>query len=273
VTHADLRQRLRAYADGTLDDGEADVVRAHLGTGCLECLRDVFTRPVGLPRAPVVLQRVSGRLLVAVGLTVAAIIASVAVILGTMRVPPRAGDGAIEKLAAELERMRVERERSDATARERLARLEAQIVEAERRPAPAGTAAADPRPSDDPVLDPATVPKWLEELLSTTGARAVPLGPAASAPGARGFAVWSPVRSLVVVSASDLPASTRETVYRVRVTMNDGSTVWLGDLSASDRRALLVTVALPDAAGRRVRGVDLYRDPPSAPILTARLRP
>jgi hypothetical protein len=256
-----------------LGDAEAEAVRAHLATGCPECLRDVFTRPVGLRRAPtVVVERVSGRVLAAVGLAVAAVIASVAVIVGMVRVPPRPGDSAIEKLAGELERLRIERERADATARDRLARLEAQIVEAERR-ATTGSGPSDRGATDDAAGDREAVPKWLEDLLSTPGARVVPLGAAASAPGARGYAVWSPVRSLVVVSAADLPTGTREPVYRVRVTMNDGSTVWLGDLSASDRRALLVTVPLPEPAGRRVRGVDLYRDPPGAPILTARLRP
>jgi hypothetical protein len=36
---------------------------------------------------------------------------------------------------------------------------------------------------------------------------------------------------------------------------------------------LLVTVAMPEPKGRRVTGVDLFRDPPGAPALTATLRP
>lgn len=50
VTHEDLRPLLARYAAGTLDGEEAWAVRAHLASGCTACLRDVFERPVGLPR-------------------------------------------------------------------------------------------------------------------------------------------------------------------------------------------------------------------------------
>jgi len=271
VTHAEVRECLRAYADGTLDDAAAEVVRAHLASGCAECLRAAFTRPVGVPRAPVVVRRLSPGMIAAAVLAGAVIGgASVGLLLGMTRERPRTGDAAIEALVGRIERLRVERERAEASARERLARLEAQVGASERAVA---SPPPEPPATDDPVAEPATGPSWLEELLATAGARVVPLRPADSAPGASGYAVWSPARGVVVVSASDLPAGRSDAVYRVRVTLNGGATVWAGDLPASERGTLIVTASMPEGAGWRVTRVDLYRDPPNAPALTANLRP
>src|SRR5439155_1224322 len=52
VTHEELRPLLAGYAAGTLDEAGCEVVRRHLAGGCVACLRDVFDRPVGLPRTP-----------------------------------------------------------------------------------------------------------------------------------------------------------------------------------------------------------------------------
>src|SRR5689334_13965647 len=51
VTHEELHALLPEYAAGTLDVEASQAVRAHLAGGCLECLNDVFVRPVGLPRS------------------------------------------------------------------------------------------------------------------------------------------------------------------------------------------------------------------------------
>ena len=48
VTHDELRALLGAYAAGALSESAAEAVRAHLASGCKECLHDVFSRPVGL---------------------------------------------------------------------------------------------------------------------------------------------------------------------------------------------------------------------------------
>jgi len=50
VRHHEVQGLLAAYAAGTLAEADAERVRAHLASGCLECLADVFARPVGLPR-------------------------------------------------------------------------------------------------------------------------------------------------------------------------------------------------------------------------------
>jgi hypothetical protein len=47
VTHEELRALLPPYAAGDLEESAADMVRAHLATGCVECLDDVFGWPVG----------------------------------------------------------------------------------------------------------------------------------------------------------------------------------------------------------------------------------
>jgi len=265
VTHAEVQARLRAYADGSLGEADAEVVRAHLASGCEECLRDVFTRPVALPRAPVVVQRPpQGWIAAALGGGVAIGLA-IGLLAGGGHDP-----GPQSTLAANVEQLRVDRERTETEAQERLARLEAVLQDLQQRTAPNPLPRVAPPPCD-PAPERASVPDWLQDLLSTPGARVLPLRPAEPAPGASGYAVWSPIRGVVVVSATALPVGLTDALYRVRVTMSDQSTVWLGDLPSPDG-TLLVTVAMPEPKGRRVTGVDLFRDPPGAPALTATLR-
>ena len=266
MTHAEVQALLQAYADGSLGEADAEVVRAHLASGCEDCLRDVFTRPVALPRAPVVVQRPP------TGLAAAALGGGIAIGLALGLLAGGAPDpGPPPSLAADVERLRIDRERTETESQERLARLEAMLQDVQQRTAPSPL----PRPAPPPC-EPASehdgVPDWLQDLLSTPGARVLPLRPAEPAPGASGYAVWSPIRGVVVVSATALPVGLTDAVYRVRVTMSDASTVWLGDLPSADG-SLLVTVAMPEPKGRRVTGVDLFRDPPGAPALTATLRP
>jgi hypothetical protein len=51
VTHDEVRALLPRYAAADLDLAEAARVRAHLATACVECLHDVFSRPIGVRRA------------------------------------------------------------------------------------------------------------------------------------------------------------------------------------------------------------------------------
>ena len=39
MTHAEVQALLQAYADGSLGEADAEVVRAHLASGCEDCLR------------------------------------------------------------------------------------------------------------------------------------------------------------------------------------------------------------------------------------------
>lgn len=50
VTHEEVEARLSGYASGTLAEPDERAVRAHLASGCRDCLTEVFRRPVGLSR-------------------------------------------------------------------------------------------------------------------------------------------------------------------------------------------------------------------------------
>jgi hypothetical protein len=263
VTHADLRRRLRAYADGTLDESQAEIVRVHLATGCPECLREVFTRPVGLPR-PATPDRRRWRPGVVMGALVAAV---VGVLVGALVGTPRereTADPAIARLTTEVEGLKAEVERLRAELDQAGRTQATEGGRGEGDAEPAGPGAEPPDAAD-------AVPAWLHDLLAAPGARVLPLAATADAPGASGFALWSPSLGVVVLSGANLPLEPALAVYRVRVTLSDDSTVWVGDVEAGGRATLIMTVAMPEPGGRRVTGVDLYRDPPGTPILTGRL--
>jgi hypothetical protein len=298
VTHADLRARLRAYGDGTLADDEAELVRMHLASGCVECLREVFTRPVGLPRAPIAVRRPPSTALVALGAGVAVAIGLAALGVPGGRAPasvptPPPGPGA--GLDAELARLREQCDAAEERARERVGQMEARLADSERRLASAsdatrspasdparavaeGAAASGARPETAtaeesvtaPPADAEAVPGWLSELLSSGATRSLPMTAAPFVEGASGYAVWNPARGVVVVSAAGLPSDTREPVYRLRVTLDDGRAVTIAALAASERGTLTVTAALPDG-GRRVRAIEVFRDPTPTPALGVRV--
>jgi len=57
VEHEEIRSLLSTYAAGQLGSRESAIVRAHLASGCADCLRALYSYPVGLPRpAPLVLE-------------------------------------------------------------------------------------------------------------------------------------------------------------------------------------------------------------------------
>jgi hypothetical protein len=51
VTHEEVRILLPSYAGGLLSLADAESVRAHLASGCAECLDVLYRMPVGMPRA------------------------------------------------------------------------------------------------------------------------------------------------------------------------------------------------------------------------------
>jgi len=291
VTHAELRARLRAYAEGTLVEVEAEAVRVHLAGGCEECLRDVFDRPAGLPRPrPVVVAAPPRRGGPIVGLVAAA--AGLGVLAGSLimarrQAPPAVSDDVDRATAAEIANLRSERsmlsdkvkalEDQVAGAGTRAQAVEQELERTRERLAEVEKRMAEPAPPSPPRSAPQaeseTPPAWLDELLSSSGARAAPFRAAPFARDARGYALWSPARGLVVVTASGLLPGDALVTYRVRVLLSDGSEVWVDDLGATERGILNVTVALRGLAGRRAVAVDLYRDPPGRPALTAKLRP
>jgi hypothetical protein len=254
----------------------------------------VFTRPVGLPRPAVVVRRSMQGIVVAAMAAVAAVGVAAGLLMGLRARPREVADERLDALASEVDRLRTERDRAEAAVRACVDKPEPDAgrePDARREPDPTPTpppsdvARADDAPAScppascpPPAADGADdteaggMPGWVVAVLASDGARVVPLGPGDAAGGGTGFAVWSPTRRMVVVSASNLPLAGSGALYRVRVTMRDQSTAWVGDVVASSRRDLVISVALPENAGRVVR-VDLYRDPPGTPVLTAQLAP
>jgi hypothetical protein len=51
VTHEEVRVLLPSYAGGVLSLADAESVRAHLASGCADCLDVLYRMPVGMPRA------------------------------------------------------------------------------------------------------------------------------------------------------------------------------------------------------------------------------
>jgi hypothetical protein len=51
VTHEEIRTLLPRYAGGVLTTVDAEAVRAHLASGCTDCLDVLYRMPVGMPRA------------------------------------------------------------------------------------------------------------------------------------------------------------------------------------------------------------------------------
>ena len=116
------------------------------------------------------------------------------------------------------------------------------------------------------------MPGWVVAVLASEGARVVPLGPGEG----RG---WGHRLRGVEPDAPDGRACRRRICRsRARRALSGPGhharsiTAWVGDVVASSRRDLVISVALPDTAGRVAR-VDLYRDPPGMPVLTAELAP
>jgi hypothetical protein len=50
VTHEEIRTLLPRYAGGVLMTVDAEAVRAHLASGCTDCLDGLYRMPVGMPR-------------------------------------------------------------------------------------------------------------------------------------------------------------------------------------------------------------------------------
>jgi hypothetical protein len=269
VTHAELRARLPGYAEGTLAESEAGEIRAHLATGCEECMRSVFMRPVGLPRpAPGRLGPPWAILAATIAGSVFGLAIGVAWMASTSRWPAGVSD---DRVGSEVQALRERVDALGAAATATMARLEARLESVVvARPTTAVTIA----PPDATVGangsadEDAPVPGWLRELLQSDGVRVVALEASPDAPGARGFAVWSPVRGVVVVSAEALPPGVA--TYRVRVTLTDQATVWVGDSEQDANGMLVISVGLPEGDERRVQAVDLYRDPPGSPVLSGR---
>jgi hypothetical protein len=256
MTHEEARPRLGAYAAGALDDLVSEGVRAHLASGCSECLQDLFVRPVGLPRqtngvergpVPAPSSSQSRGLVVAV----VALAAALATAVGWMALELRARRAAHRNQEARAARELAEAERARVALVERLAVVDRELADLRAAPAPP----AEPVPADEHAerqeeLDQAegrvamlgeTLRRREREIGRLRAALAgdetiraaveapdlelLRLAPGAPFRDVRGHALWHPGADRVVVYAYGLPPLSEAARYRIEVALADGRLV------------------------------------------------
>jgi putative zinc finger protein len=307
VTHEDLRARLPQYAAGELAGDDADVVRRHLATGCVECLEDVFRRPVGQPLArtpsePAVRverrnprPRGGRRLLTGAVVVLALALAALAGWTITelrqreiaarddaARLTARLSDEA-SKGAVLAERVTsLERERD--AAREEASRQVAAVRETAEASAQAREAleAAQSRIETlergmhrrDVELDRlharSEAERTLGELVATPGLQILPLVGVGPFESVRGHVLWHPDRHGLVLYAFDLPALADGASYEVRLRLDGGRVEHGPTFRPGARGDAAVAVSLDGEVGR-LREVDVLRQPSAVPVLAARV--
>lgn len=281
MTHAELYARLSAYAAGELDPETTEAIRDHLAAGCDGCLREVFTlprEPVLLPPAPSrrsVTPLVLGVLaLAAVGLMAWWVRDGRRQLLADQTVSARmtgeieALRGAQTALSGALARIELALDRDDETAaatRERadlvgrVAGIEDRVEGLARQSDLLADLLAEPR-ARQPV----------DELLTTPGARVHALVPAPPGRAGRGYAVWAPLRPVLLVHGFGLPALPQGETYRVRVRIDDDTTVSVPKVAPDAAGSLAAVVMLPEVENEEVTDVELVADPEGRVILTSR---
>lgn len=256
MTHEEARPRLAAYAAGALDGLASEAVRAHLASGCGECLRDLFVRPVGLPRqtngvgrdpVPAASSRRSRGLVVAVVVLAAALATAV----GWTTLELRARRVAQRETAARAARELAEAERARVALVERLAVVDREVAELRAAPAPP----AEPPPADEHAevqteLDQAegrvamlgetlrrrereigrlraalAGDETIREAVEAPGVELLRLAPATPFQDVRGHALWHPGADRLVVYAYGLPSLPEASRYRIEVALADGRLV------------------------------------------------
>ena len=308
MTHEEVRALLPAYAAGALEEGACDLVRTHLASGCLECLHDVFARPVGLSRPareagvqeplPSPAEAVAG-VARRPGLVAAVVVLSLALgaTVAWMIIELRAGEATYREQAARVAARLAEADTARVRLEARLASVERQIVgaqeEAERQ-AEAARAAAEETARVREELEEARArvaqltrdlrrretaagrqnrgpdaQRAVQALLATPGTELVPLWPAPPFRDVRGHVVWNATSDVVFVYAFGLPPLPPGGTYRVRLGLEDGGERAGSPLSPDARGAAAVVVAL-DGTAARLREIDVVMEPGDQPVLVWR---
>jgi hypothetical protein len=283
VTHAELYARLPAYAAGELDPETTEAIRDHLAAGCDGCLREVFT----LPRAPVRRPPPRPRRrrwppLAALGVALLAAVGVGAWLVEEARARRAAEQASAERVAAELEALRADQralstalgriertldrdDENDAATRERadlldrLAGMEQRVAGLARQSELLAELLATPR-----------VRQPVDELLTTPGARIQALVPVPPGRDGRGYAVWAPLRPVLFVHGFGLPPLPEGETYRVRVRIDDDTTVSVPKVALDGDGRLAAVVMLPEVENEDVTDVELVSDPGGRVVLTSR---
>ncbi len=301
MTHEELRALLPRYAAGQLEDGESEVVRSHIATGCADCLREVFRHPMGLPRdaepsptpgapAPTVLGWQWQRAVGALGLVVVALGTWVIVDLRGRETREReraerlAGHladadaqrtglaASIRALESDLVAARAEAARqADAvrTTAEESAELRGELELARER---VGVLTRGLRRRDaeiDRLAGDTDAQQALRELAATPGTEMLRLDAVAPFRDTRGHVLWHPSRNVVLLYAFDLPPLRDGSSYRVRVRGDEGHLEVGQSFSPGPHGDVVVTIRLGGAAAR-LREVEVLVDPSAEPVLAGR---
>ena len=299
VTHDEIRALLAPYAAAVLDASRVEAVQAHLMTGCVDCLDELYRRPVGVvprPRLPDgtnhIRRRSGWRLAGSIGLL--AMVLGVGI--GWLAKAPLARPGpdgmtlgTAERAALEGDRVELEARLAaatseltalrDVTARgtqqgavgvnARLAELERNLQATTER---VQVLVHDVQQRDEELervrAELAEV-RMLRNLLGSPGVQLVRLEPVAPFREGRGHALWQPARGELVVYAFDLPEPPPGVRYWVRL-VGDGSTTSRTALLRDGRGPVLLPWPF-DPAGARLRRIEIIRDPADRPVLAGQV--
>jgi hypothetical protein len=303
VTHEELRALLAAYAAGALDEVGAEAVRVHLASGCVECLREVFGRPVGLPlekRSPAAVARATAARGIApralFGVAVA--LAGATVAFASWAIVERRGRAAFEgreaarlsERLAEIETARVvldarleEMQRRVAAAEaeagrqadavraagEESARVRSDLEAAHEHVATLGRALRRGEAEVARLLTSTAEQAALRDLVAVPGTELLRLDPVVPFHDVRGHVLWHPSRDTVVLYAFGLPPGRQ---YRVRTRTDDGAEE-AGPLVRPDAHGeVALSIALRAPAARLV-AVEVVLAPSAQPVLAGRRSP
>lgn len=294
VSHEEVHALLAIYAAGALPAAQASAVRAHLASGCTDCLATLFRHPVGLPRpsthAP---PRPWPAAIVAVALIGVLAGFGAAWIVQARRADELTARALVDALRAQLVQAEGERQRvqtrvdgleRDLAAvrveageqRDRLAALADARAQAARDLGAAEeriavlTRGVQRRDGEiDRLLAGADDGRAVRELVATPGLRVLPLVASAGGHGSvRGHVLWHPERAVVVVGLFDLPPLPAGAAYRVSVRGEADGEPELSRLKPDARGDAIVSMRLRQAPGSRLT-VAVDRDPPGEPVVAS----
>jgi len=293
VTHEELRPLLAGYAAGTLDEAGCEAVRRHLAGGCVACLRDVFDRPVGLPRTPASPPAPAPRptpprrglrvLAVGIGVALAALgVRAISDLRGTAaRVSAlETQRGALSERVAALEhdveaaRRELEAARAEAAELARAVHATAEADAEQRRQLEAAEVRAaglarmlGARQREIRRLrTEADARGTLAALLGAPGLEVLPLAAVAPFRDVRGHVLWHPTQDTVLLYASGLPLLPAGSSYQVRLAFDEDREQAGPSFRPDGRGALALAIPLGRAA-ERLHAVRVLLEPAAEPVL------
>jgi len=291
VTHEEVHALLATYAAGALPAAQASAVRAHLASGCTDCLATLFHHPVGLPRPAHRAPAGSGRgRIVAVALIAALAGFGTAWIVQVRRAQELTANALADALRARLAQAEAERERVQARVdglerelsaaraetgeqRDRVAALADARAEAardlgvaEERIAALSRGVQRRDGEIDRLLAGADDGRAVRELVATPGLRVLTLASPGGKGSGRGHVVWHPGRAVAVVGLFDLPPLPAGASYRVSVRGEADAAPETSYVKPDARGDAVVSMRLRQAPGSRL-SVAVDRDPPGDPVL------